>query len=142
MTQQEWITEVLSWVGTPFRWQGRAKGDGSDCWGMVVASGWNCGYIPTSWDVKGYTRRADLAGLSKENLPLWFDEVPPKQVQPGDVVTMHHQAGTMHMGVIYSHPFGGLGIIHSDDYRHIVQHRLSEGQRQLITQVWRPRYEQ
>lgn len=142
MTQNEWVAEVISWVGTPFRWQGRTKGDGADCWGLIVASCHNCGYIPTSWDVRNYNRRTDLTALQNQHLPQWFTEVSRETMQAGDIVTIHKGAGTMHMGVLYNHEHGGLGIVHSEDWRRIVMHRLTDDHAQMIAQVWRANYEQ
>lgn len=143
MTLAAWVIEARSWAGTPFKWQGRAKGSqgGVDCWGLIVGAGKAAGYIPEDWDVKDYTRRTDLVALSHEHLPQWFDEVPAAELMPGDVVTFHKGAGLMHMGVLYSHERGGLGIVHSEDYRQIVQHRLTDDHRRRVAQVWRPRFE-
>lgn len=141
MTRQQWVDEVRSWVGTPFRWQGRVKGDGTDCWGLIVASGWACGLIPPTWDVKDYNRRTDLVALSEIHLPQFFESVSRETFEAGDVVTFHHGSGTMHMGVLYDHEHGGLGIVHSEDWRQIVQHRLAEDIAAKIGHVWRPRYE-
>lgn len=143
MTQQQWLDEILEWVGTPFRWQGRFKGDGADCWGMVVKACHATGYIPESWDVKDYTRRTDLTGLQNLHFPRWFDavDVSRETVQAGDIVTFHHGTGILHMGVLYNHEHEGLGIVHSEDWRQIVKHRLSADLQRQIAQAWRPRYE-
>ncbi len=140
MTRTNWIAEVRSWVGTPFKWQGRVKGSGTDCWGLIVASSWACGYIPATWDVKHYNRRTNLVELAEQHLPQWFDNVPVDSLQPGDVVTFHGSSGLIHMGVLYEHA-AGFGIVHSEDWLSIVEHRLSDTQREQIANVWRPRYE-
>ena len=145
MTREQWVAEVRSWAeaGTPFKWQGRVKGPqgGADCWGLIVAACWATGYIPREWDVKDYNRRTDLVALSTTHLPQWFNRA--KVMQPGDVVTFHSGGrGTMHMGVLYEHEHGGLGIVHSEDWLRIVQHRLTPDMAARVQHVWRPRYEQ
>lgn len=143
MTRTEWLQEIQTWVGTPFRWQGRTKGPGGgvDCWGLIVGACWACGYIPETWDVRNYRRRTDLVELSTTHLPQWFDSVSRETLQAGDVVTFHNGQGLMHMGILYDHPFGGLGIIHSEDWRQIVAHRLTDDSAAKVAHVWRPRYE-
>lgn len=142
MTRKQWVAEVLDWVGTPFKWQGRSKGSqgGVDCWGLIVGAGHATGYLPADWDVRDYSRRTDLVALSHEHLPSWFDEGTTDDLQAGDVVTFHKGAGSMHMGVLYDHERGGLGIVHSEDWLRIVKHRLTDDHRRTLGQVWRPRY--
>ena len=140
MTRPAWIREVREWVGTPFRWQGRIKQDGTDCWGLIVGAGHNCGYFPEGWDVRVYSRRTDLVAMGNEVLPRFFDKVAPSEIQAGDIVTWHRGAGIMHMGVLYDHCDSGLGLVHSEDWQRIVEHGLSAEHRQMITDAWRPRY--
>lgn len=35
VTREQIVAEALSWIGTPFKWQGSAKGRGVDCKGLV-----------------------------------------------------------------------------------------------------------
>lgn len=143
MTKEAWIEEAHSWVGTPFRWQGRTKGSGSDCWGIIVAGAHNLGYIPKDWDVRQYDRRTDIVALSREHLPRWFDRVEPEDLQAGDIaIFRRREHGILHMAILYDHPYGGLGMIHSDDWDQIRAHAMPEDTRSKIREGWRPRYEQ
>ena len=142
MTRQQWLDEVATWEGTPYRWQGRTKGDGVDCWGIIVGSCQATGYFPGGWDYAAYSRRTNLAALSNEVLPRWFDEVPATDLQEGDIVVWHHGVGTLHFGVLYSHEYGCWGVTHLEDRKQVLRHHLTDDILQRIAQVWRPRYEQ
>jgi hypothetical protein len=49
MTEQEKraaiVTEVRSWIFTPYHIRGRVKGAGADCGSLIMAVGVNCGMI-------------------------------------------------------------------------------------------------
>jgi cell wall-associated NlpC family hydrolase len=141
MTKQAWIAEAHEWVGTPFRWQGRIKQDGTDCWGLIVGVAHAVGYIPAEWDYRIYSRRDDMVALANSVLPEFFTEVPVAEMEPGDVVCFNRATGPVHMGILYDHPDEELGIIHSEDWVKIVEHGLSDQQRAAATQAWRPRYD-
>lgn len=142
MTREQWEAEVLSWVGTPYRWHGRIKGDGADCFGLVVGAGRNMGYLPTEWDVAQYSRRDDLAAKAREIFPAHFTEAAKVDLQPGDIIAMMAER-VVHLGILYRHRDNAshLGVVHMEDYQRIVAHGLPDHFVKMIGQVWRPKYD-
>jgi hypothetical protein len=98
-------------------------------------------YIPEGWDFRRYARRDDLAQMAQTVIGEWFDDVTGSEWQPGDIVGFHKGHGIIHLGVLYEHPDGGFGIVHTEDYRRIVAHGLTAEAAAGVAQVWRPRYD-
>lgn len=147
MTASDWVTECMEWAtcnegnGTPFRWQGRIKGDGADCWGLVIGAAKVCGYIPDAYEFNRYNKRDDLAAMAQGVLGEWFEDVTGQDIETGDILGFHHGHGIIHLAVVYNHPDGGFGIVHTEDYQRVVAHGLTTDAAKLVAQVWRPRYQ-
>ena len=83
------VAEALSWAGTPYRHQGRRKGVGCDCLGLVLGV-WNavCGGAPEApgnYAPDG----AEAAGGADPMLDaarLHLVEKPGGEAAPGDVI--------------------------------------------------------
>jgi cell wall-associated NlpC family hydrolase len=67
VTREQIITEVRSWIGTPFHHAQRAKGIGVDCSGLLEATARNLAIVSLS--IAPYARRPDpermRAGLAE-----------------------------------------------------------------------------
>ncbi len=57
LTRCNAIESARTWVGTPFRHQGRGK-SGIDCVGLVINVGKDIGAVPSEYDNKNYPRRS------------------------------------------------------------------------------------
>lgn len=63
MSQANLLAIARSWLGTPFQHQGRLKGIGVDCIGLVIEVYREAGLLsavglPTDWNYTGYGRQA------------------------------------------------------------------------------------
>lgn len=91
--------EAETWIGTPFRWQGRAKLKGCDCKGLVAGVARECGR-PEGDSLEAiagdYGPRVDdqrlVAGLAR-----LFDRVT--DIQPGDVLLLRVGGKPAHLAI-------------------------------------------
>lgn len=76
---------ALTWVGTPFRWQGRVKGVGCDCKGLVAGVAKEAGR-PEADSVYALARdyRHNIGPRLQEGLDSLFDRT--EAAQEGDVL--------------------------------------------------------
>lgn len=82
------VTEVMSWIGTPYRHQGRRKGVGCDCLGLVLGV-WRVVYGSEPEQPAHYA--PDWAEAGGQDLMLaaarrHCAEKPPGQLSAGDLV--------------------------------------------------------
>lgn len=94
------VAEARSWIGTPFRWQQSAKGQGCDCKGLVAGVAFTLDR-PEARSVYAlmtaeYRRRVDPALLTK-GLGDLFD--PATDMEPGDVLLMKVAGKAQHLGI-------------------------------------------
>lgn len=118
-TRQRIISEARTWIGAPFRHQGRGR-QGVDCAGLVVLVGQACGVL------------GDVPAAARAYPPLpnprhieQLLESCGHRVQaprPGDVVWFGHRYATTHMGI-----WTGRTVIHADGIiGRVVAHKLGE----------------
>ncbi|WP_233343629.1 C40 family peptidase [Burkholderia cepacia] len=126
VTRQQVVDEARTWAGTRWQHQGRLKGIGVDCAGLVVCALRNVGIEVD--DVDGYPRRPDGSLL----------EVVRRQTEPtsdwraGDVVLMHWDNDPCHLGILTS----PSTIIHAYAMaREVVEHDLDDHMLSHITCV-------
>jgi cell wall-associated NlpC family hydrolase len=117
MTRPGIIKELRTWIGTPWRHQGRTKGVGCDCLGVVVAAARAVGPLPT--DIPRGYHRLPYKNLLQETLDRFLDRVEPEDIRIADVVLMTQRGHTMgaHTGVLtpWRHEGEGapFGILHA-----------------------------
>lgn len=105
--------EALTWVGTPFRWQGRIKGRGVDCKGLIAGVARACGR-PEGDSVEAlagdYGKVVDDRRL-RAGLVRLFDRVPqpltysgpaPVSIQAGDILLLRLGPKAQHLGIALS----------------------------------------
>lgn len=110
------VALARSYLGTPFHHQGRLRGVGVDCVGLVLCVARELGHVPADWDVPGYSRLPDGRELVR-HLRERMAEVPQAQMQPGDVVLVAFAKHPQHVGVVGDYRHGGLSLIHADGLR-------------------------
>lgn len=90
-----------TWIDTPFRWQGRVKGVGCDCKGLVAGVAAECGR-PEADSVEAlagdYRLKVDVVRL-KAGLARLFNPVPIADRQPGDVLLLRIGGAAQHMAI-------------------------------------------
>jgi len=94
VTREQWIAEIRSWIGVPWRHQGRNR-YGVDCIGLVIASAHALRL--TEFDFRAYGR-VPIGDL----LLRVCDEqmVRKSKAQPGDVLVMRLRKYPQHFAVL------------------------------------------
>jgi NlpC/P60 family putative phage cell wall peptidase len=125
MTWREAIVkEARTWIGTPFHHQGRMKGAGCDCIGMVLGALHRAGARSrvrdsagnpiafTDFDQTDYAPDPNSQRL-KETLDRHLEPVNLDKIAPGDVLLFRVIHLPQHVGIVADHPMGGLSLIHA-----------------------------
>lgn len=118
------VAEAREWLGTRFHHQGRLKGVGTDCIGMVLGALHNVGArsrqrdaagnrIPfTDYDRTDYAPDPNSARL-KHTLDEHLIEIPAANIRAGDVLLFKIIHLPQHVGIVADHTAGGLSLIHA-----------------------------
>ena len=118
------VAEARQWIGTRFHHQGRMKGVGTDCIGMVLGALHNAGArsrqldgagnaIPfTDFDQTDYAPDPNSARL-KHTLDEHLIEIPVERIRAGDVLLFKIIHLPQHVGIVADHPSEGLSLIHA-----------------------------
>lgn len=128
--------EAETWVGTPFHWQGRAKGIGCDCKGLVAGVARECGR-PEADSVEAlagdYTALVDERRL-RAGLEALFDRV--KAWQPGDIMLLRIGGKAQHLAIVGT---SGKHIVHcySGGPDRVVIAPIGTATQARIDSIWR-----
>ncbi len=91
------VRTARTWLGTPYHHQGRLKGVGVDCAGLLIGVAHELGL--SDFDVAGYAPRPDgdsLRRLCDEHMqPIALDTA-----RPGDVLLFRFDAHPGHLGIL------------------------------------------
>jgi cell wall-associated NlpC family hydrolase len=135
------IEEARTWLGTPFKHQGRMKNVGVDCLGLLIG-------VAAALDLRSRTGQslADLDSLGYGHFPdeaalraglasaLW----PVGELSAGCIVLMKIEGRTQHLGIVGNYEEGELSLIHAyAPHRKVVEHRLSEDWRGRIVAIFK-----
>ena len=96
MKREEIIAEARTWLETPFHHQGRLKGVGVDCLGVVIGVAQAFGIEVR--EVPGYGRQPDMAAMGA-GLRAHLTEKPKAQLLPGDVLWMAFVREPQHLAI-------------------------------------------
>lgn len=91
------VSEARSWIGTPFVHQGRLKGIGVDCIGVVVGVAKALGL--SGYDKTDYGRAPNPAEMRAE-LATHMQPIAFKDVRPGDVLWFRVEGEPRHVGIV------------------------------------------
>lgn len=99
VTRAHVVAEARSLIGTPFVHQGRDKGIGMDCVGVLVWIHRVFGFVPDFVDRRDYPRQpsSDLMG---RRLDTHLVRVPRAERQPADVVWLAWARDPQHLGIL------------------------------------------
>ncbi|MHC5053633.1 MAG: NlpC/P60 family protein [Planctomycetota bacterium] len=129
----EIIREARTYLGTPFRHQGRLRGVGVDCVGLVVGVGRALGIL--DHDNTAYPRQPDGETLLAE-LRAHMDEVTLADVGPGDVLVfwfLRRRRWPQHIGIATD-----TGIVHTHAHvGRVVEHGLDDAWRARLCHAFR-----
>lgn len=112
------VKAARSWLGVPWRHQGRSKA-GLDCAGLVVVVAHGLGL--SDHDERGYGRRPERHSFI-HHFAQHMDALNPKDVRPGDVILFREKARpyTCHAALVAEDGAGRLTIIHAYARRRMV----------------------
>lgn len=131
-TPADIIATARSWLDTPFHHQGRLRGVGVDCIGLIVGVAAELG-IATP-DQTGYARTPS-GGLLRHALDAALTAAP--DLAPARIVLMRWESEDMHVGLLAEHPAGGLSLIHAyAQARRVVEHYLDDIWADRITAIY------
>jgi cell wall-associated NlpC family hydrolase len=102
------VAEARSWIGTPFHHQGRLKGVGVDCAGLVIEVGRALGLDVV--EETGYPPIPDGVSMQRSC------DAQLRRIDnygPGDVVLFAFGRHPQHLGIIGNYPLGGNSLIHA-----------------------------
>lgn len=113
------LTVARSYIGTPFRHQGRMPGRGLDCVGVIACIGRELGLF--QYDVVGYARQpTSWSSLKRHVVAAGF--TPVQVARPGDVHLMAIVDRPQHVAIQTER-----GILHAwMQARRVVEHGLDE----------------
>ena len=135
MTGADIVTEARSWIGTRFHHQGRLKGVGVDCAGLVVGVAEALGM--SVQDRSDYTRQPD-GQMLEEVCDTQMLRIPVNAIEPGDVILMRFEKEPQHLAIVGDYEFGGLSIIHSYiQARGVVETRLDDAWLNRVVAAYR-----
>lgn len=118
------VALARQYLGTPWMHQGRVKGHGVDCVGLLVCIAREIGYVSQDWDITGYSRIPDGVRLM-HHLSDNLRKIDKAEMQPGDFVCVAFEKHPQHVGIIGDYVHGGLSLIHAAAQSgKVVEHRL------------------
>jgi NlpC/P60 family putative phage cell wall peptidase len=147
-TRREVVDAARCWIGTPFHHQGRLRGVGCDCGGLVGGVAVDCGIVGRDFWTRvfdpafgGYgavPRRGSLTTvLARFLLPIDVDAAGI-----GDVLAMRFPelpAEDHHVGIVADYVHGGHSMIHamSRAPARVTEHRLAPPWRGRVAGAYR-----
>jgi hypothetical protein len=133
--------EARSWLGTPFKHQGRMKGVGCDCLGLLIGVA-----KALNLQGRGGQKLADLDNLGYGHFPdegalrrgLENALYPAENLSAGCIVLMKIDGRAQHLGIVGNLESGGLSLIHTyAPHRKVVEHHLTEEWQEKMVAVFR-----
>jgi cell wall-associated NlpC family hydrolase len=127
------VAAARGWLGTPWVHQGRSKGQGVDCAGLVIGVAHELGL--STFDVTGYSRQPDGSSL-QGYCDAHLDQV--LVARPGDVALMRFADEPQHLAIFGDYVHGGLSLVHAYmRARAVVEHGLDDLWRSRVLAVYR-----
>ena len=131
-TRADVIAEARSWIGTPWRHQGRLKGIASDCVGLLIGAARARGLLAPDFDVTGYSRFPEPE-FFRANLERFLDRVEGGE-KPADVLWIRPRHIAQHVAILTDQNT----IIHAIDiHRGVAEHIFDRAWRARVVSVYR-----
>jgi NlpC/P60 family putative phage cell wall peptidase len=122
-TRAQVVAAARSWLGTRWHHQGRVKGAGVDCAGLVIGVARELGIADV--DFANYSR-FPVGRTLRDVCGLYMTRINPEDVQPGDVLLMAFVTEPQHLAIVAEFD-GRPTIIHAfADARGVVENDLAE----------------
>lgn len=138
MDNIDFIEKARSYVGVPFRHQGRSRQTGVDCVGLAACAGRDVGIIFNDFTDYGIDPQPSRMRDILENKVGVLEKVSIKDLKPGDLLYMRFTNVPQHIAIYTENNT----IIHSYyNVGKVVEHRLDDMWRKRIVSVYRIRRE-
>lgn len=112
------LAEARTFIGTPFHHQGRVKGAGVDCAGVVIGTADALGLL-TDFEDKPYAKSPSADQL-RTTLKNYLIEIPISEAKAGDVLLFAFDREPQHVAFLTD-----IGILHAyAQVRKCVEHSL------------------
>lgn len=119
---QHIVLIAREWIGTPFHHQGRVKGQGCDCIGLIIGVFAEIGAPAGEVDIADYSMIPDGKFL-QQKLSEYLEQVSFSKIVAGDILLFRFDKNPQHLA-FYS---GDGTIIHSYlSARKVVENQLDE----------------
>lgn len=133
VTRAQIVAEARTWIGTPWRHQGRLKGVGVDCIGLLACIAKDLGIF--HYDVTGYSRQPNPKELVRHIEAAGMLRIPKEKALPADAALIDFGGGPQHLAILSDYKFGGLAFIHAlSKVGYVAEHRLPSG---WLRGIWR-----
>jgi NlpC/P60 family putative phage cell wall peptidase len=140
----EVVAEARSWLGTPFAHQGKRKGVGIDCLGLVAQTAINCGLVPadswqTTWAEHAGYASVPANGVLQAVCRRYMRPIELAQARPADVLLISFGAEPHHLAILAPYLHGGLSMIHAYSKAKppsVVEHRFADVWRALVVEAF------
>ncbi len=125
------VNTARSWLATPFKHQGRLKGIGCDCLGLVMGIAKELGLKTISGKLIAELDHADYHMISsgmelKQKLDDNLEQLQSLKI--GALVLLEFDTDTYHLAIISDNQVMGFNLIHADlSKRMVVEHNLNDG---------------
>lgn len=132
MAHADFIAIARSWLGVPFRHQGRSR-VGVDCAGLVICVAREAGLVDPGFDINGYRRQPDgsLLGACADHL------IAAPTLEAAHLVVVRFSVQPQHVALVVPYRHGGLALLHALQHSgHVVEHRLDRTWRDRLVGAW------
>ena len=134
ITRDSIVAEARTWIGTSFHHQGRLKGVGVDCAGLIIGVGNKLGLTDYHKPPR-YGRHPTNREL-RDECDAALDRRADYELVPGNIVLIAIEVEAQHLGIL-TELRGDIGLIHvSAQARKCVEHQLSKDWGLLIDAVY------
>lgn len=129
VTRAQFVAEARTWLHTPFRAQGRIKGVGVDCGGLLVCTGKALGL--TEFDVTGYKLR--IGRVLEAYCERHMQRIDLDRADAADVLLFAWNGKPSHIAILTDREH----MIHAFvPNREVVEHRLDARMRLLVHRAY------
>jgi cell wall-associated NlpC family hydrolase len=115
VTRTQLVAEARTWVGTPFVHQGRRRGLGVDCVGLVLCVMRNLGLGDYLAEHAAYPAQP-VGTIVLDACRAHLVEKNPAEAEPGDVLLFCVMVDPVHVGIVteaHAERYGARRIIHA-----------------------------
>lgn len=118
------VAKAREYMNTPFKHQGRVKGVGCDCAGLLICVARDLALKDVSFDISNYGRLPtgdEMRWHLREHMVELLPPVNP--LTPGDVLLMRFEREPQHIAIVTEENY----LIHSyAQIRRVTEHRIDD----------------